>query len=126
MLSDIWEIYQQGQLSDAAGNAEAAKRDAAQTSDRLHGEVRRLEAKIDGLALLCQALWEIIRDNTDFRDEQIEAKMKEIDLRDGRQDGRMVGHPTKCRKCGRPAHTRQRVCMYCGTAIHDGHLAEKL
>ena len=57
----------------------------------------------DGLALVCEALWEVVRDHGGITETDIHDKIKEIELRDGRRDGRMTGH------------TRMSVCMYCGT-----------
>lgn len=125
MIYDIWDVYQHGQIGDAARTAEAAQRDAQHTDARLQQEVLRLESKIDGLALICQALTEILRDSGGVSEASIEAKMKEIDDRDGRSDGRIAGKPTECPKCHRPAHTRQRVCMYCSTPIQAGMLVER-
>lgn len=125
LIFDIWDVYQQGHIIRAANMAEAAKRDTAHTDARLHNEVLRLESKIDGLALICQAVVEILRDRGGVAEAEIIAKMKEIDDRDGRSDGRIVGKPTKCPKCHRPSHTRQRVCMYCSAPIEEGMLVEK-
>lgn len=125
MIDDIWNVYQQGQIGSAAGTAETAKRDAAHTGARLHQEVLRLESKIDGLALICQALVEILRDRGGVAEADIEAEMREIDDRDGRADGKIGGKPTVCPRCRRPAHTRQRVCMYCSTPGRSGMLVER-
>jgi hypothetical protein len=125
MIHELWDVYQQGQIGNATDVARAAKRDAAHADVRLHQEVQRLESKIDGLALICQALVEILRDRGGVSETDIEAKVKEIDERDGRSDGRIGGKPTQCPACHRPAHTRQRVCMYCSTPIRGGMLVEK-
>lgn len=125
MIYDFWDVYQQGLIGSAQETAEAAKRDVGHTDARLHREVLRLESKIDGLALICQALVEILRDRGGVSEVDIEAKVKEIDDRDGRSDGRIAGRPTECPACHRPAHTRQRVCMYCSTPIQGGMIVEK-
>jgi hypothetical protein len=124
-MYDLWDVFQQAQIHKASSEAEAARRDARHADTRLHAEVLRLEARIDGLALICQALWEVLREKTQLRELDIEAKIREIDLRDGRKDGRMTGTPTTCAHCHRPTHTRQRVCMYCGKPIGRGLLFEK-
>jgi hypothetical protein len=125
VIYDLWDVYQQGQIASATDTAESAKRDATHTDARLHQEVLRLESKIDGLALICQALVEILRDSGGVSEAAMEAKMKEIDDRDGRSDGRIAGHPTECPSCHRPAHTRQRVCMYCSAPIPGGMLVQR-
>lgn len=122
---DLWDAFQQGHINDALSAAETAKRDVAHTDERLHRESLRLEAKIDGLALICQALVEILRDRGGVTEEDIEAKVHEIDMRDGRLDGKLAGAATECPQCHRPAHTRQRICMYCSAPIQGGALVER-
>ena len=125
MLYDLWDLFQQGQIEHATTTAEYAKRDAAQNSARLHKEVLRLEVKIDRLAIISQALWELVREKTDLSEKDIEARIADIDAHDGRIDGKITGRPATCPKCARPVHTRHRVCPYCGTAVSDGHIVEK-
>lgn len=124
MIFDLWDLVQQGQISQANTTAEFAKDQASNNSDRIHKEVLRLEAKIDSLAIISQALWEVLREKTDLTEKDIEAKIAEIDIRDGRQDGKITGKPTQCPACDRPTHTRLKACPYCGTALNKGHLVE--
>lgn len=119
MIHDLWDVYQQGQINDAAHNANAARRDSKQNSERLHTELQRVNAKIDGLALVCESLWELLQENTDLDKNAIQKKMDEIDTRDGRRDGKMSGKPVTCSTCDRPGHTKTSVCMYCGTSLRD-------
>ena len=125
MIEVLWEAYQQTQIHGLNESSSANKLDTKHTGDLLHIEVQRLEAKIDGLALICQALWEIVQTKTDATTLEIEQKIKEIDLRDGREDGKITGKTSPCPKCKRPAHSRQRTCMYCGTSITTGNAVEK-
>ena len=83
---DLFDLYQHKRIHDAEDKANAAGRDAAHAADRMQTEVRRLEAKIDGLALICEATWELLRERTQLTDEDIRKKMEEIDLRDGVSD----------------------------------------
>lgn len=117
MLFDLWDIFQHRQIKTVDEKAELARVDSRQTGERLQFEAQRLEAKIDGLALICEALWELVRENTNLTNEDIHRKIEEIDLRDGRRDGRISGSVTECRKCHRQAHTRQVTCMYCGEPL---------
>jgi predicted Zn-ribbon and HTH transcriptional regulator len=124
-MVDLWDIYQHGQIEAASAKAEAAHDTALNAEERATRHVARLEAKIDNLALVSQALWELVRERTNLSDDDIRRKVLEIDERDGRRDGRLLGTPTKCSGCGRTAHTRQSACMYCGTAIDRKHVFER-
>ncbi|MBL8520161.1 MAG: hypothetical protein JNK75_05765 [Betaproteobacteria bacterium] len=114
---DLFDLYQQKRIWDAEAKADNAGRDAAHASERVATEVRRLEAKIDGLALICEALWELLRERTQLTDDDIRKKMQEIDLRDGVADGKITSVATECRKCQRKTFTRNPVCMYCGEPV---------
>jgi hypothetical protein len=122
---DLWDVYQQGQIQSATATADSAHSVALNAEERAKRESARLEAKIDALALVSQALWELVRERTNLTDEDIRAKIIDIDKRDGRVDGRLLGGPTKCPGCGRDAHTRQAACMYCGTSLPRKHVFER-
>lgn len=121
----LWDLLQQGQIGQANATAESAKQDSASNAEKLHKEVLRLEAKMDRLAIITQGLWELLIEKTDLTEKDIEAKIAEIDIRDGRKDGKILGKPTTCPKCTRPTHSRLRSCPYCGTALDKGHIVEK-
>lgn len=122
---DIWDVYQHGQIAAATATADAARQSAEHTYENTRRDLGRLEAKIDTLALVSQALWELVRERTELTDDDIRARIADIDLRDGRADGRIVGARFSCAKCNRPAHTRQAACMYCGTPIERKHVFER-
>ena len=124
-MVDLWDIYQHGQIEAANAAADAARDTALGVEERARRHVARLEARIDALSLLSQAMWELVRERTSLSDDDLRAKVAEIDVRDGRLDGRMLGSATQCKGCGRSAHTRQSACMYCGTAIERKHVFER-
>ncbi len=124
-MIDLWDVYQHVQISDLQASQHVNNLDSRKNGETLHKEVQRLDSKIDGLALICQALLEILQEKAELSDKEIVEKIKEIDLRDGREDGKLTGKMSSCSKCKRPAHSRQRTCMYCGTAIIAGNIVEK-
>lgn len=82
--------------------------------DRLRTQVDQLEQKLDQLALTCQAMWEMVREHTDLTDSQILEKINEIDLRDGKADGRISPGVRECARCNRTLNARHSRCIYCG------------
>lgn len=77
-------------------------------------QMRLLERRIDRLTLLCQALWELLREQLNLTDEQLESIAAEVDARDGVQDGVQSEHPVRCGRCGRINSSRRNSCLYCG------------
>ncbi len=114
----LWQTYQNSQIAEAKTDAIEAKQAATQYSDR----VRALETQVAHMALTCQAMWELLGERTGISEAELLAKMKEVDLRDGAQDGRMTPVLTKCPACGKPSSSKNASCMYCGAAIPKRHV----
>jgi len=77
-------------------------------------DIQDLTHELQRLKLLNQALWEMLREQMGWSDEQLEQKALEIDLRDGVQDGRISDAALRCPQCGRTSSSRHWRCLYCG------------
>jgi hypothetical protein len=82
--------------------------------ENLADEMHSLRQKVEKLSLSCQAMWELIRDNTDLTEEELFVKMTEVDLRDGKLDGRLGQQVLICSNCGRKVSSKRSNCFYCG------------
>lgn len=74
------------------------------------------------MALASQAMWELVRARLEISEEELLAKMNEIDLRDGTKDDRMSTRPTSCPKCKRTSSTKNTRCIYCGELLPKPHV----
>jgi len=92
------------------------------TADQYADRLRELEFTINRMALGCQAMWELLRSRVGITEQELLAKMNEVDLRDGSQDGRMTPVPIACPQCGKPSNSRHSRCMYCGAALPKPHV----
>jgi hypothetical protein len=79
--------------------------------------IRHLERRLDLLTVLCQAQWELLQEKTGLTEEDLAAKIDEVDRRDGAADGRMGTAISGCTSCGRPGNARRAVCLYCGAEL---------
>lgn len=110
MLWDLIQQYQIGRLDtrlDLVQNSTAQEIAARRAS--LH-----MADKIEALALVSLALFELLRETTGVSEEQLRAKIAEIDLRDGQADGKMTPHAKKCPKCDAMMSPRFGRCLFCG------------
>ena len=113
----FWELNQQRAIADARGSAAAAENKADQTREY----IRMLEGRVDKLQLACQAMWELMRDMARIDEDRLLAKIQEIDLRDGKADGKMSSSGVACDGCQRPVHARHQKCLYCGKELTRAH-----
>jgi len=81
-------------------------------------EVARLQVQVERLLMITEALWGILKEQNGFDDKELQKRIVEIDLRDGRMDGRVAATPpTPCPKCGRMVLKQSLRCMYCGEPL---------
>ena len=78
------------------------------------GAKRRLEEKLDRLALITRAMFELMQEAGGLSDERLTQKVLEIDLRDGQQDNRMSPRPKRCPKCDAMISPKFARCVFCG------------
>lgn len=72
---------------------------------------------MDRLALLTTALWSLASERLGITEEELQARVQQIDLSDGKLDGRVAVPTSQCPKCSRQISRRHRTCLYCGTAL---------
>jgi len=109
----LWDLYQQfriGQLDERLDRMQGTP-----TTDGLARDaVVRLEEKLDRLALIARAMFEVMEESGGVSEERLTAKVVEIDLRDGQQDCRMTAAPTRCPKCEAMMSPKFGRCLFCG------------
>jgi hypothetical protein len=102
-----------GERSAAIGAAADAQRAASQARDA-EQRVKALEESLAKTMLICESLWEILRERAGVTDETLFEKIREVDLRDGVLDGKNQFKPTECPSCARRLSARHARCLYCG------------
>ena len=108
-----WDIRQDGKI--------AVNR--ARTSE-VSAHVLSVDVRIERLTLINLALWEIVRDSTNLTDDDLRRKIEEIDLRDGKLDGKLSAAPEGCSACGRKIGRRHQKCIYCGAPSTDSPIGK--
>ena len=96
---------------------EVVSRKARRDTLDLEREIHLLEQQVGRLRLASIAMAEILRDHLGISSDLIEAKIQEIDLRDGKLDGTFRPSPKTCADCGRVSSSMNATCLYCGTSL---------
>ncbi len=99
-----------------AADAQSKASHGAREGTAANRRVWNLEDRLDKLLLVNMAMWELLKDRTELTEEDLLAKVQEVDLRDGRADGKISKTVAKCPKCGRTMSPRHKKCFYCGAS----------
>jgi hypothetical protein len=101
----------------AAERADMAADRAAATATKARSEVELMQMDVERLLMITEALWTMLRDEHGYTDELLIRKVQEIDMRDGRLNGKVAKQPpSQCPQCGRAISARRPMCVFCGAA----------
>ena len=90
---------------------------AAPSPELLAAYLEGVEARLQRLALVVEAMRETLETAGLVGEAQLLAKVVEIDLRDGSADGRHApATALRCGQCGRVNGATRSRCLYCGSA----------
>jgi len=98
--------------------------DAGATANRTANDALRqgelLQCDVEKLFMLTEALWTILKEKHGCTDAELVRRVNEIDLRDGRLDGKVANETVApdCTHCGRKIIGNRPVCLYCGAEAH--------
>jgi hypothetical protein len=102
-----------GYVSAISQEASRASRQASTAND----EIKFVKADVEKLLMITEALWTLLKDQHGYSDEDLVKQVEEIDLRDGRLDGKVASAPRKCPSCNRAISRKRSACLYCGQEV---------
>lgn len=105
-------------------SSQIASDHATSQAERARLEANELSQRVERLQLACQAMWELIRDSTPVTEQDLEAKILEVDTRDGKVDGKLSTHSLTCHACGKPTNSKRDRCVICGAFLRRQHKFE--
>ena len=112
----FYDIYLGSQVTQAGITAQQGARKA----EDAQATTQRLEERVDRLVLINMALWSLLKEATGLTDEQLNERVREIDLSDGYLDGRVRTAPQQCPNCQRTLDQKHHRCLYCGYQAQGG------
>lgn len=89
----------------------------------LEEHVRKLEGDLAKSLMISETLWELLRDKTGLTDDDLCQKISEVDMRDGKLDGKNQRKGVACPNCGRMVSPRHHTCIYCGQVMDTSAFA---
>lgn len=108
-------------FSSAVHLLDTQNRDGGESVSRAATDVRAqnefIQCDVEKLFMLTEALWTILKEKHGCTDAELVQRVQEIDLRDGKLDGKVAKVNPDCPKCGRKLMGKRPVCLYCGAEV---------
>ena len=114
MIDLFWEVRRGERLSEFPVGGATAPGPSREGS--VEGRLDRLTQTVEKLTLINLAMWSLIQDKTDLTEDDLIARVKEIDAEDGTVDGKVTKGMVPCPQCKRPFSQQHARCLYCGYA----------
>jgi hypothetical protein len=81
-------------------------------------ELLEVHDRVDRLILVVDAMWSLLEESG-YTDEQLIARIQEIDSADGAVDGKRTAQITQCLGCGAKVAAGLATCQFCGASVPD-------
>jgi len=108
-------------FSSAVHLMDTQNRDGGESVSRVATDVRAqneiIQCDVEKLFMLTEALWTILKEKHGCTDAELVQRVQEIDLRDGKLDGKVAKVNPDCPKCSRKLMGKRPVCLYCGAEV---------
>lgn len=109
----MWDIFQEIRLNEQS----AKQADTDSSLRRASLNLEELARQVRKMALVNQALYELLKEKTGISDEDLRRRIKEIDLRDGVADAKINSNPLRCPKCQNTMTAGALSCPNCGVTV---------
>ena len=81
-------------------------------------ELLEVHDRVDRLILVVDAIWPLLEESG-YTDEQLMARIEEIDSADGAIDGKRTAQIAQCVSCEAKIAAGLDTCQFCGAAVPD-------
>ena len=117
MIDIIFALFSEMEQQDARGKGKPGG-PAVVTGNIA---VERLQRDHERLKLVTAALWQLLKDRTQATDDDLRRYIEDVDLMDGRLDGKVRAprEVRECKGCQRRIVNSAVICLYCGEKQAD-------
>ncbi len=116
----VWDTVQQYQIHRLEKGASGVEEAVARDQGAMKADLRQFEERMNKLVLICKATFELLAEATGVTEQQLAERILEIDLRDGKADGRMTPEQKRCPDCGAAVCAKFNRCLFCGWVDASG------
>ncbi len=115
MPTGLFMIGAAGRMAAESTKAQTTGERAGRMAQLVRTQNEAILRDVERLYMITEALWTILKEQHGYTDEELIHRVEDIDLRDGKLDGKVARKPNPpCKQCNRPIIGRHAVCLYCG------------
>ena len=104
------------QKMSRAKQAQTEGQMAARSAAKVRTQNDSIQYDVDKLYMVVEALWNFLKEQHNYSDDDLMKMITKIDAQDGKIDGKSKTKvASQCSQCGRVLVKRQNRCLYCGT-----------
>jgi hypothetical protein len=119
----LWNILQQAQIQNLKGKVAGNDAELTAATNEARTLGRDANLRLEHLVLLTEAMWELLSERVGITTDELAAKVRQVDARDGRVDGvrglppgATLLHCSSCQAAIPPGATK---CQFCGAAVPE-------
>lgn len=121
MPAGLFMIGAASRMAASASHAQSTGERASRLASEVRSQNEAIIRDTERLFMITEALWTILKEQHGYTDEDLIHRVEDIDLRDGKLDGKVARKPSPpCAQCNRPIIGRHAVCLYCGARTPRG------
>jgi uncharacterized protein YecE (DUF72 family) len=120
-----FDLYQQHRMRRTDQRITANENNNDHRYRRTRDEIDQLHARIDRLAIITEAMWQLLAENVGLDEAELADKVQQLDGLDGTQDGRRQPRTSDC-ACGAKVTTKSEICQFCGAQAPKGSVFDAI
>lgn len=118
MYGSLFSVGHAAHSAAVSKSATEASHRASQEASRARSENEEIKFDVEKLLMITEALWTILKEQLGYDDDELIRRVQEIDMRDGRLDGKVAPSVNPaCPECGRTLIGKRPKCLYCGVEV---------
>jgi hypothetical protein len=101
-------------INPAEALAKDRVRETQVLAQQASSENLKLKDEIHHLAIIVEAMWELLKSKTGTSDEDLRKQIVEVEFEKAKAHTSMT---VKCKSCARPVSLKTKTCLFCGEKV---------
>src|SRR5262245_5666492 len=123
MVMSLWDLVQQIQIQNLKARQISGESEAERAAGRTRSMGAEMQDRVERLALLTQAMWELMAERTGLTIGDLAERVRQLDAQDGRMDGKrgvVADAPQiRCSSCQAVVPAGKTTCQFCGATVSE-------